>query len=148
MPRLFVSLLACAGACLVRSVAGHAVYEQSPWTDGGAFVSLETHPDGVTPFVPVPGDGGLCGALTTEVENFTVTTVPGKAPPFVVTEWGHDHYYGKCSVLGVLGGCYMSVLCVLGGRVGGCGRVGVSLVTEWSQGAPLPPRLLSLLKTA
>ena len=34
----------------------------------------------VTPFVPTPGDGGLSGALTAEVENFTVVAAPGQPP--------------------------------------------------------------------
>ena len=84
-------LLACA--CMLRLGTASVLYERRPWTNEGEFVSFETHPDG-TPFEPVPGDGGLCGALTTEVENFTVVTAPGQAAPFVVTEWGHDHYYG------------------------------------------------------
>jgi hypothetical protein len=52
--------------------SGSGVYDRAPWTDIEDFVSLETHDDG-TPFVPVPGDGGLCGAIHTEAENMTVT---------------------------------------------------------------------------
>ena len=76
-----------------------SAYDQAPWTDDGRdSVSLETHEDGVTPWYPTPGDSGLSGALFVEVENFTVVAAPGQpaaaAPPFVVTEWGRDHYYG------------------------------------------------------
>ena len=86
-------LLLLASANQLRLGDTSDLYDQAPWTDEGEFVSLETHEDG-TPFVPVPGDGGLCGALTTEVENFTVVSSPGQAAPFNVTGWGRDHYYG------------------------------------------------------
>lgn len=73
-----IPLLAFCACILARIVAANidTVYARSPWTGEGDFVSLETHPDG-TPFEPVPGDGGLCGALTTEVENFTVVALYG-----------------------------------------------------------------------
>ena len=72
-------------------------YDRSPWTDDDRdSVSLEM--DGDTPWAPTPGDSGLGGALYVEAENFTVVTPPGQpkgaTPPFVVTEWGRDHYYG------------------------------------------------------
>ena len=48
------------------AAAGTGVYEQAPWTGDGTWVSLETHEDG-SPFVPVPGDGGQCGALEASI---------------------------------------------------------------------------------
>jgi hypothetical protein len=76
-----------ATVAVVRGAAGSsAVYEQAPWTTSEEHVSLD--PD------PVPGDGGLMGAIYTEAENFTITAAPGMPPPFNVTEWGRDHYYG------------------------------------------------------
>jgi hypothetical protein len=88
--------LACAIAALQSSSSdsGSSVYDRRPWSDEGEWVSLETHEDG-TPFVPVPGDGGLCGALHMEAENMTLSpAAPGMPPPFNVTGWGRDHYYG------------------------------------------------------
>ena len=85
---LFMLMLATNQQILRASLISHSdIYEKAPWTGDGEWVSLETHEDG-TPFTPVPGDGGLCGALTAEVENFTFTG------GFNVTEWGRDHYYG------------------------------------------------------
>ena len=64
-----------------------SVYDHAPWTTGEEHVSLD-------PVPPVPGDGGLCGAIQVEAENFTITAAPGMPPPFNTTEWGRDHYYG------------------------------------------------------
>ena len=62
-----------------------SVYEHAPWTTAEEHVSLDPVP---------PGDGGLCGAIQVEAENFTITAAPGMPPPFNVTEWDRDHYYG------------------------------------------------------
>ena len=89
--RVFVAMFMLAATpqiLLASPVSPNSnIYESAPWTDDGEWVSLETHADG-TPFTPVPGDGGLCGAITAEVENFTFTG------GFNVTGWGRDHYYG------------------------------------------------------
>ena len=71
----------CRGdaACLAKGV-----YERAPWDSAEEFVSLD-------PVQPVPGDGGLMGAIFTEAENFTLKTTAGNLS---VTGWGRDHYYG------------------------------------------------------
>ena len=84
-------LLASSDLALGLGWSASDVYDHYPWNTEGEFsaaggVSLDPP--------PVPGDGGLMGAIQIEVENFTVTPVPGHPPAFNVTEWGRDHYYG------------------------------------------------------
>ena len=85
---LAVARTALLAACTGRALGSRSpdVYAQSPWNTAGEFVSLDPP--------PVPGDGGLMGAIYTEAENFTIAAPPGMPPPFNVTEWGRDHYYG------------------------------------------------------